>query len=97
MFRPAQCLKSIYQSFIFIFTDLRAVQAWFGYCRLRPEWEVIFEGHSTPPAFHKYARNFELSLNSDFGRSFTCGNIIRDLPMAEHPHDGYDFHCLHVS
>jgi hypothetical protein len=97
MFRSAQCLKSIYESITFIFTDLMTIQAWFGYCQLRPEWEVVFEGHGTPPAFHKHARSFELSLNPDFGRSFICGNVLRSLPMTEHPHDGYDFHWLHLS
>jgi hypothetical protein len=75
-------------------TQLKAL---FGYCHLRPEWEIIFQGHRTPPVFHKYARNFELSLNPDFGRSFICGNIIIDLPMVENPHDSYDFHWLHLS
>jgi hypothetical protein len=97
MSRSAQCLKSIYESITFIFTDLNTIQAWFGYCQLRPEWEGIFKGHSTPPAFHKYMRSFELSLNPDFGRSFICGNMMFYLPKAEHPHDGYDFHWLYLS
>jgi hypothetical protein len=97
MFRSAQCLKSIYESITFVFTDLKTIQAWFGYCQLPPEWEVVFKRHTTPPAFHKYARNFELALKPDFGRSFVCGNKIKDLPRVEHPHDGYDFHWLHLS
>jgi hypothetical protein len=95
--RSAQCLQSVYESTTFIFTDLGSIQAWFGYCQLVPEWDLVFGGHVTPPAFHRYARNFELSLDPDFGRSFICGNIIKDLPLAEHPHDGYDFHWLHLS
>jgi hypothetical protein len=58
---------------------------------------MVFQGHGTPPAFHKYTRGFELSLNPDFGRSFICGNVVKNLPVTEHPHQGYDFHWLHLS
>jgi hypothetical protein len=90
MLRSAQCLKSIYEATTFIFTDLNTIQAWFGFCLLRPEWEMVFKSHNTPPAFRKYARNFELSLKPDFGRSLICGNTITDLNR----HDSYDFHWL---
>jgi len=95
--RSAQCLKSIYESVTFIFTDLRTIQAWFGCCPLPLEWKHVFEGHMTPPCFHKFARSFELSLAPDFGRSFICGNKNRLTSVAEDPHEGYDLHWLHLS
>jgi hypothetical protein len=58
---------------------------------------MIFQRHGIPPAFYKYTRGFELSLNPDFGRSFICGNVVKNLPVTEHPHKGYDFHWLHLS
>ena len=87
----------MYESITFIFTDLWAMQAWFGHCQLPKDWHGIFEGHSMPPAFPKYARGFELSLDPDFGRSVQCGNEVERLPVTAHPHEGYDFHWLHLS
>ncbi|KAH8693474.1 hypothetical protein GQ44DRAFT_765179 [Phaeosphaeriaceae sp. PMI808] len=81
----AQCLKSIYESITFIFTDLSSIQAWFGHCQLQPEWEILFEGHVTPQLF------------TNFGKSFICTMVMMGLPQAENPHDGYDFHWLHLS
>jgi hypothetical protein len=72
------------------------IQAWFGCCKLPTEWHPVFAGHVTPPAFHKYGRSFELSLAPDFGASFICGHKNRLEAMAEHPHDGYDFHWLRL-
>jgi hypothetical protein len=94
--RSAQCLKSIYESLTFIFTDLRTIQAWFGVCPVPSEWKPVFKGHIPPPAFFNYGRSFELSLAPDFGRSLICGNKNRLDCIAEHPHDGYDFHWLHL-
>ncbi|KAF2876875.1 hypothetical protein BDV95DRAFT_131955 [Massariosphaeria phaeospora] len=81
----AHCLKSIYESITLIFIDLKSIQAWFGHRQLRAEWKIVFGEHVAPPAFHKYARSFELSLDPDLGGSFICGNIIRTFPRPNIP------------
>lgn len=92
--RSGECLKSIYERTTFVFTDMRAIQMWFGYCELHPamkEWPKL---GITPPGFFKYARALELSLSPDFPLLLLCANC--DLPGIERRHEVYDFHWLRL-
>lgn len=89
--RSEQCLKSIYESITFVFTDLKAFQMFLGYCQ--PLMEDVAQKIVTPPAFLKYARTLELSLSADFPSYLACArpDVSRDLR-----HEVYDFHWLRL-
>ncbi|KAF4809411.1 hypothetical protein CGCSCA5_v011402 [Colletotrichum siamense] len=89
-----ECLQSIYRSTTFIFTDMPAVQMFFGYCELHPIVKTFPKIGITPPAFFKYARNVELSLSPCFNLELLCANF--DLPGIPRRHDVYDFHWLRL-
>ncbi|KAK2052205.1 hypothetical protein LY76DRAFT_671853 [Colletotrichum caudatum] len=72
-----ECLRSVYESTTFIFTDMRAMQMLFDHCALHPAMETLKTGE-IPPAFFKHARRLELSLGPDFPALLMCANY--DLP-----------------
>ncbi|KAF6811622.1 hypothetical protein CSOJ01_05606, partial [Colletotrichum sojae] len=87
----AECLQFIYKSTTFIFTDMVAVQMFFGYCALHP---ATTNPGVPPPAFFRYARNLELSLSPDFPAHLLCANF--DLAEVSHRHKVWDFHWLRL-
>ncbi|SPO06269.1 uncharacterized protein DNG_08958 [Cephalotrichum gorgonifer] len=89
-----QCLKSIYESITFVFTDLRSVQMFFGYCKLPPPMDSWHKVGITPPGFFKFARTLELSITPEFPALVVCAN--HDLPGLEGRHSIYDFHWLRL-
>ncbi|OBT80394.1 hypothetical protein VF21_00891 [Pseudogymnoascus sp. 05NY08] len=94
LFRSEECLKSIYESTIFIFTDIYTPQSFLGHCALHPamkKWPTL---PITPPALHAHARTLELALMPDFPSSLLCAT--HDLPSLSHGHEVYDFHWLHL-
>ncbi|EGY22673.1 uncharacterized protein VDAG_04111 [Verticillium dahliae VdLs.17] len=90
----AECLRSIYESTTFVFTDMKTVQMWFGYCALPPFMQAWPKRGLTPPAFYKYARTFELSLFPTFPLDLLCAT--KDLPGLAMRHAVYDFHWLRL-
>ncbi|KAK2024425.1 hypothetical protein LX32DRAFT_569896 [Colletotrichum zoysiae] len=88
-----ECLRSVYESTTFIFTDMRTIQMFFGHCALHPAIRTLKTGE-TPPAFFKHARRFELSLSPDFPALLMCANY--DLPGIPRRHNVYDFHWLRL-
>ncbi|KAG7132983.1 hypothetical protein HYQ45_008780 [Verticillium longisporum] len=90
----AECLRSIYESTTFVFTDMKTVQMWFGYCALSPFMQAWPKRGLTPPAFYKYARTFELSLFPTFPLDLLCAT--KDLPGLPMRHAVYDFHWLRL-
>ncbi|KAM5378787.1 hypothetical protein ACJZ2D_004260 [Fusarium nematophilum] len=89
-----ECLKSIYESTTFVFTDARTVQKLVGFCEYdrrigRPKRK------STPQIFPKLAKSLEISLTPIFPLSIPCSAPL----MSPHPealHDPYDFHWLRL-
>lgn len=91
-FRSEECLQSIYRSTTFVFTDMRAIQMWFGHCQLHPLMKAWPKLGSTPPGFYKYARSVELSLSPEFPALLLCANL--SISRLERRHAIYDFHWL---
>lgn len=91
----AECLQSIYESTTFVFTDMTAIQLFFGQCQLPPgnanDRGQMF--HITPPAFFQYARNLEISLTCEFPLHLWCAQST--IPI-EQRHSVYDFHWLRL-
>ena len=84
----------MYESTTFVFTDMRAIQMWLGYCQLHPFMKTWPKLGVTPPGFYKYARSLEISLSPDFPAIVLCANY--DIPGLERRHDVYDFHWLRL-
>ncbi|KAI8717181.1 hypothetical protein NCS52_00793200 [Fusarium sp. LHS14.1] len=90
-----ECLKSIYESITFVFTDLHSWQSFVGFCdqdtRMR-NWPKV---DLQPQAFTKYCKHLELSMTALFPRLITCSSPKR-TPQTDRPHDPYDFHWLRL-
>ncbi|KAM0332534.1 hypothetical protein ACHAQA_002817 [Verticillium albo-atrum] len=91
----AECLQSIYESTTFVFTDMKTIQMFFGYCAMHPIMQAWPKHGITPPAFYKHARRFELSLFPTFPLDLQCAQM--DLPGLEKRHEVYDFHWLQLN
>ncbi|KAF6786362.1 hypothetical protein CSOJ01_15449 [Colletotrichum sojae] len=92
--RSEESLQSIYSSTTFIFTDLRAIEKLLGGpCYLPPEWKP-YHNSTAPPAFFRYARHVELSLEPHFPLTLSCAK--HDLPGIPQRHEVYDFHWLRL-
>lgn len=93
--RFEECLKSIYESITFVFTDLHSWQSFVGFCdqdaRMR-NWPKV---DLQPQAFLKYCKHLELSMTPLFPRLITCSSPTR-TPQTDRPHDPYDFHWLRL-
>ncbi|KAF4984198.1 hypothetical protein FDECE_17138 [Fusarium decemcellulare] len=89
-----ECLKSLYESTTFIFTDALAWQTFVGFCEPHPRMKWPSKG-IPPKAFLKYAKRIELSLSPGFPYDIPCSAPH----MSAHPeslHNPYDFHWLHL-
>ncbi|KAK4210496.1 hypothetical protein QBC37DRAFT_390448 [Rhypophila decipiens] len=69
----SECLKSIYGSTTFVFTDMVALQFFLGFCSLphwiRDSWPKI---GVPPPGFFSYAARVEISLPACFSYQVYC-------------------------
>ncbi|KAM5364355.1 hypothetical protein ACJZ2D_011552 [Fusarium nematophilum] len=91
-----ECLKSIYESTTFIFTDVLAWQMFIGFCEPHPDMQGWPQAASPPPAFRKYATSLELSLSPVFSYDLTCTSP----QLSAHPdrlHNPYDFHWMQLN
>ncbi|KAF4449679.1 hypothetical protein F53441_7079 [Fusarium austroafricanum] len=89
----SECLKSIYESTTFIFTDTFALNAFGGFCKQPfgyPAWPKV---PVPPPSFRSYTRHIELSLSPVFSTSLQCVSPIFTPEHGER-HSSRDFHGL---
>lgn len=93
--RSEECLKSIYESTTFVFTDVLVWQMFVGFCEPHPTVQGWTQKIIPPPAFPKYATRLELSLIPVFSYDLTCTSPS----LSAHPdslHNPYDFHWLQL-
>ncbi|KAK3316803.1 hypothetical protein B0H66DRAFT_305904 [Apodospora peruviana] len=99
IFSSAECLKSIYESTTFVFTDTYALQHFFGIsCGHVPEHVLEWPKQMlSPPGFIRYARHVELSLPASFSVEVFCASpdVNEDIHSRQE-HDAYDFHWLRL-
>ncbi|KND92011.1 hypothetical protein TOPH_03312 [Tolypocladium ophioglossoides CBS 100239] len=90
----SECLRSIYESTTFIFTDMLALPMFVGFCDTPPPMKPLPTMLSLPLECFKYTRSLELSLSADFPIMLPCANALDR--RSGHPHDVYDFHWLRL-
>ncbi|RMJ13939.1 hypothetical protein CDV36_006424 [Fusarium kuroshium] len=91
-----ECLKSIYESITFVFTDLHSWQSFIGFCDQDARMKTWPKVDLQPQAFPKYCKHLELSMTPFFPCLITCSSPMR-TPQPDRPHDPYDFHWLRLS
>lgn len=89
----AQCLRSIYASTTFVFTDMVSISMFFGFCENFKGIGSWLSAPVPPPGFFQHALSFELSLKPDFPALVPCASPIF---QPENPHDVYDYHWLRL-
>ncbi|KAF4985039.1 hypothetical protein FGRMN_11284 [Fusarium graminum] len=59
----SECIKSIYQSITFIFTDVIALNLFVGFCKVPELYKQESEIAVSPPAFRTYGKHVEVSAS----------------------------------
>ncbi|EWG50108.1 hypothetical protein FVEG_09431 [Fusarium verticillioides 7600] len=90
-----ECLKSIYESTTFIFTDIFALNMFVGFCKVPELWKREVEVAISPPAFHTYGRHLEISLEPVFPMLLPCSSPTLS-PLPGERHTSFDFHGLRL-
>lgn len=93
--RSEECLKSIYESITFVFTDLHSWQSFIGFCDQDARMKNWPKVDLQPHAFPKYCKHLELSMTPFFPCLITCSSPMR-APQPDRPHDPYNFHWLRL-
>ncbi|KAF5676107.1 hypothetical protein FHETE_2234 [Fusarium heterosporum] len=90
----SECIKSIYQSTTFIFTDVIALNFFVGFCKVPELYKQESEVAISPPAFRTYGKHLELSLEPVFPMMLPCSSPpMTPLPAERH---SLDFHGLRL-
>ncbi|KAG8670684.1 hypothetical protein FPOAC1_010117 [Fusarium poae] len=88
----SECIKSIYESTTFIFTDVTTLNLFVGFCKVPRLWQRDFQVAIPPPAFRTLGRHLELSLQPAFSTEFPCSSPTQ----TEERHSSLDFHGLRL-
>ncbi|KAH6964764.1 hypothetical protein EDB82DRAFT_510958 [Fusarium venenatum] len=89
----SECIKSIYESTTFIFTDVIALNLFVGFCKVPEFQQQGFNVAIPPPAIRTFGRNMELSLEPVFPMLLPCSSPMMTLKTEER-HACLDFHGL---
>ncbi|CAH0026178.1 unnamed protein product [Clonostachys rhizophaga] len=89
----SECLKSLYESITFVFTDILALERFIGVCQPNATRELRTNDKNKPAGFLKYTRNLELTLSPLFHLDISCFKT-HERGSAENLHNPYDFHWL---
>ncbi|KAM5362049.1 hypothetical protein ACJA88_014202 [Fusarium oxysporum] len=82
---PSECLKSIYESTAFIFTDIFALNMFIDFCEVPETWKEGVEVAISPPAFRTYGRHLEISLEPVFPMLLPYSSpTLSPLPEERH-------------
>ncbi|RKL50489.1 hypothetical protein BFJ70_g1649 [Fusarium oxysporum] len=85
IFEPSECLKSIYESTSFIFTDIFALNMFIDFCEVPETWKEGVEVAISPPAFRTYGRHLEISLEPVFPMLLPYSSpTLSPLPEERH-------------
>ncbi|KAH7233030.1 hypothetical protein BKA59DRAFT_487593 [Fusarium tricinctum] len=91
----SECLKSIYESTTFVFTDTFALNMFVGFCKVPLANSVRAKMGVPPPAFRTYGQHLELSLNPVFSTELSCSSPMI-TPVEQERHCSLDFHGLRL-
>ncbi|KAF5020848.1 hypothetical protein F66182_7103 [Fusarium sp. NRRL 66182] len=91
----SECLKSIYRSTTFIFTDVYALNLFVGFCKVLSPMENWPKMGVPPPGFRTHGRHMELSLHPVFSMQLACTSPTYS-PLPEERHNPLDFHALRL-
>ncbi|KAF5604269.1 uncharacterized protein FSUBG_6887 [Fusarium subglutinans] len=91
----SECLKSIYESTTFIFTDVIALNMFVGFCKVPKSMEEESKVTTPPPAFRTLGRHLELSLEPVFPMLLACSSPVQ-TPLVEERHKSPNFHGLRL-
>ncbi|XEV04813.1 hypothetical protein FSHL1_010100 [Fusarium sambucinum] len=91
----SECIKSIYESTTFIFTDIIALNLFVGFCKVPEFQQRDFDVAIPPPAFRTLGRHLELSLEPVFPMLLPCSSPIMTSETKER-HGCLDFHGLRL-
>jgi len=105
MISSSECLKSIYESTTFIFTDTMALQLFFArscpFNNSREFADLDRESLIAPVpsrAFFMFTRKLELSLPAQYPLAIPCSTPLNrtDEQARDHYHDAHDLHWLQL-
>ncbi|VUC27031.1 unnamed protein product [Clonostachys rosea] len=89
----SECLKSLYESTTFVFTDVLALQRFVGVCQPNSTGDVGTDNGNKPAGFLRYARNLELTVDPVFHLDISCSTEY-EATSTENYHNPYNFHWL---
>jgi hypothetical protein len=90
-----ECIKSIYESTTFIFTDVIALDLFAGFCRVPKVLEQDSNMAISPPGFRSFGRHVDLSLEPVFPMLLPCSSPVMTPQIEEH-HECLDLHGLRL-